>query len=412
MQQAVLQILNGPRQGQSIILAAAGTVLGRGSDSASDLSQYSEMSRKHVRIWQEQNQWMLEDMGSTNGVLLDGQKVQHAALKAGALLEMGNLQVRFALTEAEPVRVEQQLRRSGNTTIIRRLLETQAKMSRQLRLSMTGGGIAVILLLAVALWPHPNPSVLSSSVEQRVQSGVVFITCVTSAQQLPGGDANVSYSRGTGYLIDGQYILTNRHVVDNDDASGPGGALQIYNCKVVFFSGSGHEVAIDVPAANICAFNPASTNSQGVFDTDLALMRLPTPAPSGAASLALGDTADLQPTQHLFMEGFPEGGDTEVQKASTSVGEHGYFSLSPWPMPQTQPHDVSELERDSSEHLIALHLVGSAVQGDSGSPVVDSQGRVVGMCRSGKPGTMLQQSIPTNYIRAFLQKAENVLSNS
>jgi pSer/pThr/pTyr-binding forkhead associated (FHA) protein len=40
--------------------------------------------------------WMITDLGSTNGIIVDGQRVAHAVLRAGVVLSIGPMHFRVA----------------------------------------------------------------------------------------------------------------------------------------------------------------------------------------------------------------------------------------------------------------------------------------------------------------------------
>lgn len=67
-------IADGPQAGVGATLADAPVVIGRGSDCQIRLDDdYS--STRHARLFQSEGEWWVEDLGSTNGTYLDGQRV-------------------------------------------------------------------------------------------------------------------------------------------------------------------------------------------------------------------------------------------------------------------------------------------------------------------------------------------------
>ncbi len=408
MPKAILQIRSGPLAGQLLTVPDKGAILGRGSESTFPLHQYEAMSRKHARIYQQDGSWMIEDLKSTNGVLVDGLPVTVSALSSSSTIDVGGLEALFVIEKDANEISSKPKNHSSNTTYLHKLLEAHKATSRQLKQALAVAFIALFASTIYTLLPRPSPLVLSAPVEERVRSGVVLIACINGTS--PDADAI-----GTGFLISDQYVLTNRHVVTNEESVPAGGSEQTVNCMITFFSGSGHEVSIQVPATNICTFTPANNNDTGQFDTDLALIRLPQPAPTGATPLIIGHTSSVGPSDRVFMEGFPEGGGVDFKENGNifkhlQVNGDGYPVFSPYPDPENQPHDINELERDDNQHIIAVHMSGSGVAGDSGSPVVDANGNVIAIHRgSNATGTILKVEIPTDFIRAFLFKAEPLL---
>lgn len=69
-----LSIADGPQAGVGATLIAEPVVIGRGSDCQIRLDDdYS--STRHARVFQSEGEWWVEDLGSTNGTYLDGQRV-------------------------------------------------------------------------------------------------------------------------------------------------------------------------------------------------------------------------------------------------------------------------------------------------------------------------------------------------
>lgn len=55
------------------------------------------VSRRHARILSADGQWTVEDLGSTNGVKINGQPVGRAHLRDGDRLELGGVSLNFSL---------------------------------------------------------------------------------------------------------------------------------------------------------------------------------------------------------------------------------------------------------------------------------------------------------------------------
>ncbi|MHC4120400.1 MAG: ATP-binding protein [Planctomycetota bacterium] len=75
--------VSGPTETNEILLDPAGMILGRGSDCEIILDD-AAVSRHHARISRDSfGRWIIEDLGSQNGVLVDGQRVRAQALVPG-----------------------------------------------------------------------------------------------------------------------------------------------------------------------------------------------------------------------------------------------------------------------------------------------------------------------------------------
>ncbi len=52
------------------------------------------MSRSHCEIVREAKGYLLRDLGSTNGTLLDGAEIREAYLKPGAVITVGKVELK------------------------------------------------------------------------------------------------------------------------------------------------------------------------------------------------------------------------------------------------------------------------------------------------------------------------------
>ena len=84
-------------EGRRLVVGRSGAVMGRSRDCDIVLSD-SNVSRRHAEIRPSDAGWSLVDIGSTNGVLLNGRRVQGSApLRGGERIELGTTEVRFEL---------------------------------------------------------------------------------------------------------------------------------------------------------------------------------------------------------------------------------------------------------------------------------------------------------------------------
>ena len=98
--QAVLVMFRSDGERRSFSIARDMTVIGRREDC--DLRiPLGEVSRKHCRLVRDGDTLKLEDLGSSNGTFLNGQRVQEALLSPGDTIQVGP--VAFALQiDGEP----------------------------------------------------------------------------------------------------------------------------------------------------------------------------------------------------------------------------------------------------------------------------------------------------------------------
>jgi hypothetical protein len=64
-------------------------VIGRSAIMADFVIDDGEVSRRHAVIEHTAKGWVITDLGSTNGIVVDGEVVRHAALRAGMVMSIG-----------------------------------------------------------------------------------------------------------------------------------------------------------------------------------------------------------------------------------------------------------------------------------------------------------------------------------
>jgi pSer/pThr/pTyr-binding forkhead associated (FHA) protein len=79
--------------GQRFALAAE-TAIGRGTHNHVQLQHYS-IAGSHVRIHRDADRYVLEDLGTSNGAMVNGRRVQSAELASGDIVRIGFLELRF-----------------------------------------------------------------------------------------------------------------------------------------------------------------------------------------------------------------------------------------------------------------------------------------------------------------------------
>ncbi len=103
-----LTVISGANAGQVFVLTSREHILGRGE--VADLRVLDpDVSRTHTRVVRtDDGHTTVQDLGSTNGTFVDGERVTRAQLSPGARLQCGpNLVLRFSLTDD----VEEELHR-------------------------------------------------------------------------------------------------------------------------------------------------------------------------------------------------------------------------------------------------------------------------------------------------------------
>lgn len=89
-----LTVLNGPETGVAYRLLGQQVSLGRDADNDVVIHD-NRSSRRHARLELRGSDYWIVDLGSQNGVLLNGQVTRQAALKSGDILRFGDTDYRF-----------------------------------------------------------------------------------------------------------------------------------------------------------------------------------------------------------------------------------------------------------------------------------------------------------------------------
>ena len=110
----LLTIVSGATTGRVYSVREAETVIGRGKESDVRLDDPGA-SRAHARIVvNQEGQYLLEDLGSTNGTFVDGKRVERVELKSGDRIYIGpNVVVSFAIVDAQAEKITHQLYESS-----------------------------------------------------------------------------------------------------------------------------------------------------------------------------------------------------------------------------------------------------------------------------------------------------------
>jgi MoxR-like ATPase len=99
---ADIEFTKGPYAGNKIELPEGGVIMGRGGDGVNLVLEDAEVSSRHAQLQILEGAWVVADLGSSNGTLVNGQSVQATRLKDGDSVDVGQTQFVFRLTSAPP----------------------------------------------------------------------------------------------------------------------------------------------------------------------------------------------------------------------------------------------------------------------------------------------------------------------
>jgi pSer/pThr/pTyr-binding forkhead associated (FHA) protein len=93
---ARLVMLSAPRPGQEFFLRGESTVIGRGYQSDIAINHKS-VSGRHAKVIRDGQRYVVVDLQSVSGVLVNGASYRRVELKSGDVVTLGRVRLRFAL---------------------------------------------------------------------------------------------------------------------------------------------------------------------------------------------------------------------------------------------------------------------------------------------------------------------------
>lgn len=251
------------------------------------------------------------------------------------------------------------------------------------------------------------------AVMQNIKRATAFI-------KLDAGDQS---STGSGFLMkvngDTGYLITNYHVVappakeeaqPAPPAVGPGKSKgpkffpPTPKSKGPFGPGFGGPFSRMQPAQQAPKARPRVTvvlhsgtpEEQSIpaevvaFDveSDLAALRI-TGARNLPRPIDINQDPNLVETMPLYVFGFPFGKALAVNKGNPGI--------------TVSRGSISSLRRDENGELSVVQINGDLNPGNSGGPVVDAQGRLVGVSVAAIPGTQIGMAIPAAELTQMLK---------
>lgn len=376
-----LTVLDGPAEGTIIDIATTVTV-GRDADCTLVLDQDERVSRQHASLApRADGSIVVTDLGSTNGVYVRGQRiVEPTTVGAGETVRIGRTEIGIGPAEAGTV------------------IETNATvMSAAPDAPATGGAVEPVVTSGSAAVPSPPPGAPAtaasgaSSGSKRnglligaaaVVAALVAVVVVFAMQ----GDDTLSATEITeqserGVLqvqaeIDGQLLGTGTGWVYDIDRG-----LIVTNYHVV---GVGTTFSVGIgPDRRIATLVGAAPCD------DLAILRVD--RTDDLIELPLGEQAELENGQDVVALGYP-GTASQTPALVTNTG-----TIS---APRTS-FDAVALDLPRYPNVILTEVPINP--GNSGGPLLDMEGRVVGVNSAGSNVTQNQNyAIGVDRLRELL----------
>jgi S1-C subfamily serine protease len=364
-----LQFASGNRQGQSCEVAGERFLIGRGADCELTLED-GEASRRHAVLRpQPDGSTVLEDLGSTNGTYVNGQRITGpVTLRGGERVRIGDTEMNFVDSDAGKTRMSAQpdfaatpgaaggaaagagaeaaagpaaagAAGAAAPPTPSRIERMMLRRSVNRAMILAGVAIAVavvVVVLAVAGVFSGSGKPSSSEIVAAVRPATVDVLISQTGQGVIAG--------GTGWVLDADrgLIVSNNHVINGAD-----------------------EVQVVVNEQKRQAQVVAAAPCQ-----DMSVIRVANNA--GLKTMPLGSQAALKAGDTVVAVGFP---------ASASPQDHLVATVGSVSDPKTQ-YDV-EQAADVPFLPNVIQTDAAINPGNSGGPLVNQDKQLVGMNTAG-----------------------------
>jgi serine protease Do len=369
MTRATFTFVIGPQKGQRAEFEAARISVGRAPDNMLCLGDGARrVSAHHAEVIQRGGQYVLRDLGSTNGTSINGRRIVVSELEPDDLLEFGagGPLLRFSIegyaTKCEPHSGDAPQTESshvdsnaiapmGSKPRAAGGVKKNARLVAALVAAMMLGGLGGIV--ASSRLRASDPAAMSfAEVAELNSRAVVFIRAEFELLDSTSRVITTEARTGSGFIVaESGLIITNRHLVRDWEYNKPpdGTTGRITNIQVVL----PHQKPEDSVQAEIYKLGADSS-------VDVAVLKI---ADTGAPAVHAIEP-DINATNQgdeVVVIGYPLGLDLLERTNDNRID------------PSLSTGIVSRIGRD----FIQLDL--RAYHGNSGGPVLNRRGEVIGI---------------------------------
>ena len=365
---AIFTYIVGPQKGRSAEFDARRISIGRAPDNMLCLGEDARrVSSHHAEVMRRGDQYLLRDLGSTNGTMINGRRVVAGELEHDDLIEFGagGPLLRFGIEQDEnqdqhPTAISNQAGDPPSGV-------SDSKVPHQSLRGLRNNGVLIAALMAAMLLGGIGGIVSSSrlrasdpeslsfaEVAELNSPAVVFIRVEFDLLDSSGQVTTREARTGSGFVAsdggESGLIITNRHLVRDWEynSPSPGASGRVTKIEVVL----PHQKREEAVAAEIYKLGPPNS-------ADVAILRF-----SSASAVVHGIDADIgniNQGDEVVVIGYPLGLDLLERTKDERIN------------PSLSTGIVSRVGQD----FIQLNL--RAYHGNSGGPVLNRKGSVIGI---------------------------------
>lgn len=363
--------LSGSRKGDNDRLVEDRIRIGRAPDNLIIFGDSDRrVSAHHAEIRQRGDQYVLRDLGSTNGTMVNGRRVMTTELHHDDLIEFGagGPLIRFGVERLGGVAPTEEVEAPKLTQSTTEQLALQSRTGQFSKIVSRNrtkntwliGAVVVAMIFGAAggIWLASGIETARSpsgfaGVAERNSPAVVFIRAEFMLTDTSGQVVMTEARTGTGFVIsqDG-LVVTNRHLIRDWEYNTPSVAATGQTTKIeVAFPGSRREDAI---AATVYKLSDSP-------ETDIAILKITSPSGMPVIQGMEKEIEYVNQGEDIAVIGYPLGMDllnlTGTARVETSLSTGVVSRVTP--------------------SMIQLNI--RAYQGNSGGPVLNRRGKVIGI---------------------------------